>query len=107
MQGKLGGVVERRGRGLRALMSRPRREVSPEVSMDPRGQAEAPARQSVIDNAVYQNGHRVDSPRSLGATIQSLRARPGAMAWIGLYRPEESELFRAAEEFGLHELAVE
>ncbi|MBO3747897.1 magnesium and cobalt transport protein CorA [Streptosporangiaceae bacterium NEAU-GS5] len=88
-------------------MARPRREVAPEASMDPRAQGETPARQSVIDNAIYQNGHRVDSPRSLGAAIEALRARPGAMAWIGLYRPEESELFRAAEEFGLHELAVE
>ncbi|MDW5330413.1 magnesium and cobalt transport protein CorA [Plantactinospora sp. KLBMP9567] len=29
------------------------------------------------------------------------------MAWIELYRPEEAELLAAAEEFGLHELAVE
>ena len=29
------------------------------------------------------------------------------MAWIGLYRPAEAELLSLAEEFGLHELAVE
>ena len=29
------------------------------------------------------------------------------MAWIGLYRPDESQLLGVAEEFGLHEVAVE
>ena len=29
------------------------------------------------------------------------------MAWIGLYRPAEAQLLAVAEEFGLHELAVE
>lgn len=29
------------------------------------------------------------------------------MAWIGLYRPADSQLLALAEEFGLHELAVE
>jgi magnesium transporter len=29
------------------------------------------------------------------------------MAWIGLYRPSEGELLKVAEQFGLHELAVE
>jgi len=75
--------------------------------MDPRATGEFPIRQSVIDNAVYLNGRRVDSPLSLAGAISSLRARPGAMAWIGLYRPEDAELFKAAEEFALHELAVE
>ena len=29
------------------------------------------------------------------------------MAWIGLFRPAEAQLLAVAEEFGLHELAVE
>jgi magnesium transporter len=29
------------------------------------------------------------------------------MAWIGLYRPSEAQVLAAADEFGLHELAVE
>jgi magnesium transporter len=29
------------------------------------------------------------------------------MAWIGMYRPAEDEILKIAEEFGLHELAVE
>ncbi len=36
------------------------------------------------------------------------RARPaGGIAWIGLYKPTDGEFGRVAEEFGLHELAVE
>ncbi|HET6270583.1 MAG TPA: magnesium/cobalt transporter CorA, partial [Arthrobacter sp.] len=34
-------------------------------------------------------------------------AKHGGMAWIGLYRPTESEMAAVAREFGLHELAVE
>src|SRR5690606_17844019 len=30
-----------------------------------------------------------------------------AMAWIGLFRPSDAELMSLAEEFGLHELAIE
>jgi magnesium transporter len=62
---------------------------------------------SVIDNAVYLDGKRVESPATLADTVERLRQRRGAMAWIGLYRPAESQLLSLAEEFGLHELAVE
>ncbi|MEU8134016.1 magnesium and cobalt transport protein CorA [Streptodolium elevatio] len=62
---------------------------------------------SVIDAAVYADGVRVASPETLAATYRELRARQGRMAWIGLYRPAEAELFSLAEEFDLHELAVE
>ncbi|MBP2705748.1 magnesium and cobalt transport protein CorA [Microbispora sp. RL4-1S] len=96
-------------RGLRGMggLLRAKPEPAPEHSMDPRAGDEIPARQSVVDNAVYVDGERVDSPGSLTDAIAALRSRPGAMAWIGLYRPEDSELVRAAEAFGLHELAIE
>jgi magnesium transporter len=85
----------------------PEREVAPEQSMDPRGMGEITVQQSVVDNAIYVDGHRADTPASLSDAIAALRARPGSMAWIGLYRPEEAEIIKVAEEFGLHELAVE
>jgi magnesium transporter len=65
------------------------------------------ARRSVVDSALYQNGIRVASPQSLAETYRGLRERKDAMAWIGLYRPDEPELTSLAAEFGLHELAVE
>lgn len=61
----------------------------------------------MVDNAIYVDGARAASPASLEETYAQLRARPGAMAWIGLYRPEPSELQSLAAEFGLHELIVE
>ncbi len=76
--------------------------------MDPRTpQASPPVENSVIDNAIYLNGRRIDSPATLSDTFERLREKSGAMAWIGLYRPAESQLIALAEEFGLHELAVE
>jgi magnesium transporter len=64
-------------------------------------------RSSLVDNAIYEAGRRVETPSSLGATYAALDSRPDAMAWIGLYRPSTAELTSLAEQFGLHELAVE
>ena len=109
-------MPERRLRALRPLKRSPptlsgpssNRPVAPEQSMDPRAaEAVPPVENSVIDNAVYLDGRRVDSPATLADTADRLRAGNGSMAWIGLYRPAESQLESLAEEFGLHELAVE
>jgi magnesium transporter len=58
------------------------------------------------DNAVYVDGRRTADPESLEETYEILRKRRG-MAWIGLYRPDPGEIRSVAQEFGLHELAVE
>lgn len=60
---------------------------------------------AVVDNAVYVAGERVD-PSSLEQTYELVRERRG-MGWIGLYRPDQSEVASIAHEFELHELAVE
>jgi magnesium transporter len=77
--------------------------------MDPRAAEKAvqPVENSVIDNALYRDGYRVDSPATLADTFRRLDEKDGSMAWIGLYRPAESQLLSLAEEFELHELAVE
>ncbi|GAA1263157.1 magnesium and cobalt transport protein CorA [Sphaerisporangium rubeum] len=106
-------MAERRTRGLRGLVrgaarNGERGEVAPERSMDPRSRDDGgPAQPSVIDNAVYVDGKRVASPPSLPEAVAALRSNPGGMAWIGLYRPPEREMLHIAEEFALHELAVE
>jgi magnesium transporter len=61
---------------------------------------------TIIDNAVYVDGHRSAEPQNLEQTFETL-AEHGGMAWIGLYRPTESEMAAVAAEFGLHGLAVE
>jgi magnesium transporter len=61
---------------------------------------------TIVDNAVYVDGVRAATPRSLEQTSDAL-AEHGGMAWIGLYRPSKEEMSAVAEEFGLHELAVE
>jgi magnesium transporter len=80
---------------------------APERSMDTRT-ADEPglAVPSLVDSAVYRDGRRTESPSTLEEALRSL---PDAtsMAWIGLYRPSEKELLAVAEQFGLHELAVE
>ncbi|MGV9308067.1 MULTISPECIES: magnesium and cobalt transport protein CorA [unclassified Nonomuraea] len=83
------------------------REPAPEHSMDPRSGEASPYRPTVIDNALYLDGHRIGTPASLADAFDSLKKTPGSMAWIGLYRPKDWELAKLAEEFGLHELALE
>ncbi|KQP01583.1 magnesium and cobalt transport protein CorA [Leifsonia sp. Leaf264] len=61
---------------------------------------------AVIDNAVYVDGKRVATPETLDLTLEA-KAELGGFAWIGLYRPSETELSAVAAEFGLHHLAVE
>src|ERR671914_833229 len=60
----------------------------------------------IVDNAIYVDGHRASEPSSLRETYEALRQERG-VAWIGLYRPTEEEFASVAEEFELHELAVE
>ena len=61
----------------------------------------------MVDSAVYRDGERASSPRSLADTYAALHETPDSMAWIGLYRPDQRELMSLASEFDLHELAVE
>jgi magnesium transporter len=83
------------------------REEAPEHSMDPRASDEPPYQPTVINNTIYQDGRSVESPGSLSEAFSRLKRYPGGMAWIGLYRPKEWELVKLAEEFELHELALE
>jgi magnesium transporter len=80
----------------------------PELAMDPRREeATAPAEESVVTAAIYRDGRRVATPANLAEACRRLRSEPGAIAWIGLYRPAEAQLMAVAREFGLHDLAVE
>lgn len=63
-------------------------------------------RHAVVDNAIYVDGRRTDTPAGLEETFELLRLRQG-MAWIGLYRPTPEEIRAVAHEFDVHPLAVE
>src|SRR5688572_25693079 len=81
---------------------------APEVSMEARPEDVAPpGKETVVDAALYRGGQRIDSPATVRDTVEGLRNEPGTMAWIGLYRPTEAQFLPIAEEFGLHEVAIE
>ena len=61
---------------------------------------------ALIDNAIYVDGRRVESPATLDETFEVMKANNG-FAWIGLYRPTEQEVRSVADEFSLHHLAVD
>jgi magnesium transporter len=81
---------------------------SPERSMDPRPERMvADAGAALVDSAIYVDGCRLHSPKTLADTYRIFRDEPRSMAWIGLYRPSEEQLLSLARQFALHELAVE
>jgi magnesium transporter len=107
MADRLSRVLPRYRRGSRGPHSG-ERTPAPEVSMEPRGAPDAqPVEQSVVAAGVYRDGRRVASPATVAEASRLLREQPGTMAWIGLYRPAETQLLAIADEFKLHELAVE
>jgi magnesium transporter len=76
--------------------------------MDARPASHAPSvEEGMVDAAIYRAGQRVESPGNVAEAARLLRDGSGAMAWIGLFRPSQDLLQAAADEFGLHELAVE
>jgi magnesium transporter len=83
--------------------------VAPEVELAPKPvpPVAAPVEDSLIDAAIYSGGKRIASPTTIAEAYRLLRQREAAMAWIGLLRPTEAQLWAIAESFGLHELAVE
>jgi magnesium transporter len=63
----------------------------------------------IVDCALYRDGVRVPlevSSDDLGA-VRDARTGEGDFVWVGLHEPEQEELDRVAELFGLHALAVE
>ncbi|HVU91038.1 MAG TPA: magnesium and cobalt transport protein CorA [Jatrophihabitans sp.] len=99
-------MSERRHLPSPVSLIRRRPRVKP-VPAPPAGPVAESTRSGVVDSAVYCDGARVASPGTLADTYRCLREQPDGMAWIGLYRPQPSELTSLAEEFDLHELAVE
>jgi magnesium transporter len=89
----------RRGRRRHELIEPSQPPLSPAVAFTPR--------RSVVNLAVYRDGSSVSAPTTLGEVYEDLREDDRAFAWIGLYRPSPEEVISLADEFDLHELAVE
>ncbi len=75
--------------------------------MDPRRGIHTHETTSLVDCGIYVDGQRAHSPNALSRAFELLHDEPNGMAWIGLYRPSEEQLLELAEQFPLHELAVE
>ena len=60
----------------------------------------------IVNNVIYVDGKRVAKPATLEETTELNDSLKG-MAWIGLIEPTKQEFQAVADEFDLHELAVE
>ena len=59
----------------------------------------------VINCVAYQNGQKLGDINV--EAISDYVTRPDCFVWVALFEPDDAELEKMAEEFGLHELAVE
>ena len=82
-------------------------EYETRVGVAPPAESPAASHGGLVDSAVYIRGHRFASPSGLAETYRCLQEQDGAMAWIGLYRPDIEQITSLAREFRLHDLAVE
>lgn len=70
--------------------------------------APVPHRDSaLVDCAAYVDGHRVPGCSSAVEARAALDGSPNGFVWVGLYEPDAQEMARVADQFGLHQLAVE
>ncbi|MCP3822449.1 magnesium and cobalt transport protein CorA [Streptomyces sp. A3M-1-3] len=84
----------------------PASAAAPEAPAAP-AEVQAAEHRSVVQAALYRDGRRVSTPVTLAETFRQLREQRDGMAWIGLHRPTEAELFSLADEFDLHPLSIE
>ncbi|MEN2740130.1 magnesium and cobalt transport protein CorA [Microbacterium sp. X-17] len=61
----------------------------------------------LLDSAIYRDGAWVSGGMSPLEAIETSRGGAGDLVWIGLLRPEPSELQQLAEALDLHPLAVQ
>ena len=66
-----------------------------------------PVDKSIVDAGLYRDGLRIETSTAIADIARTLREQPETMGWIGMYRPTAAQFLPVAEEFGLHELAVE
>ena len=69
--------------------------------MDTNSDLDRLRRPSVVDNAIYVDGRRIDDPASLEETYELLRQRKG-MAGSTCTGPPENDISSVAVEFNLH-----
>ncbi|MFJ8442007.1 magnesium/cobalt transporter CorA [Kitasatospora griseola] len=61
----------------------------------------------IVDCGTYRAGRRTEGPEDFSDALDAVRAAGDGFVWIGLADPTEAEFDHAADEFGLHPLAVE
>jgi magnesium transporter len=83
------------------------------IAHEPRVQPAAPPppHQSLVDCAVYVEGHRLPGKFTYAAACGKVHQIEllghEAFVWVGLHEPDEAEMQEVANVFGLHPLAVE
>jgi magnesium transporter len=61
----------------------------------------------IVDCAVYVKGERQPGALDLHHALEAVQEGPDRFVWIGLHEPTDAEFADVADEFDLHELAVE
>lgn len=73
----------------------------------PVNNAPTPTSASVVDCAVYVDGHRLPGHYTHAEAVEKVTRRGEGFTWVGLHEPDADQIQGIADTFGLHELAVE
>lgn len=73
----------------------------------PRPKVPIPAARAIVDCAVYIDGRRLPGKYTHEAALTEVRERGEGFVWLGLLAPDEGQMTRVADTYGLHELMVE
>ncbi|MER5864961.1 magnesium and cobalt transport protein CorA [Kitasatospora sp. NPDC002040] len=63
--------------------------------------------QTVVDCALYEDGHRLPGPVEPDKVLRQVDDAPGRFVWIGLHEPTVDQFADIAASFALHPLAAE
>jgi magnesium transporter len=70
-----------------------------------------PAKETLVDCAVYADGHRLPGKIGYAASLDKVREIEAqgheGFVWVGLREPSQAQMQEVADVFGLHPLAVE
>lgn len=82
------------------------------LAQEPEPQPSArPAKETLVDCAVYADGHRLPGKIGYAASLDKVREIEAqgheGFVWVGLREPSQAQMQEVADVFGLHPLAVE
>lgn len=80
---------------------------TPPSPSSPGSRLRVPFERAIDHCRVFVEGRRLPGEYVPSSALKEAREHPGGFVWLGLHEPDEAQMERVAEEFGIHPLIVE